>query len=190
MSTSMPDQLKELRHLWWLFVLFGVLTLGAGIVVLVWPDISLATLAVVVGIFLLVDGVFDVIGSITGEGEQGRGLLALLGALSIIAGLVMVKKPFETLTVFVIILGAWFVVAGVVRFVSAFASDEGRGTLIAVGILDVVAGIVVLSWPELGIATMAVIAGIVLIIRGLAFVYGGWQIRKLPEDGGPSFAAA
>jgi hypothetical protein len=55
---------------------------------------------------------------------EGRGLLALVGVLSAIAGLILIKKPFETLVVFTLILGVWFVVAGIVRIVSAFASRE------------------------------------------------------------------
>jgi uncharacterized membrane protein HdeD (DUF308 family) len=193
MATTIPAALKDFRSLWWLFVLFGVLTAGAGIAVLVWPAISLVTLAVVIGIFLLVDGVFEIFGSIAApQGEPGRGLLALLGTLSLIAGVIMVKHPFSTLVAFVIILGAWFIVAGVVRFVTALGEAAGRGANIAVGVLDIVAGVVVLAWPGLGLATAAAVAGIILIVRGSAFVWAGLQIRRLPEDpgGGPAAAPA
>ena len=37
MTTNVPDALKDFRSLWWLFVLFGVLTLAAGIILIVWP---------------------------------------------------------------------------------------------------------------------------------------------------------
>ena len=181
MSTEMPDQLKAFRSLWWLFVVFGVLTLAAGVILIVWPGPSLTTIAVIIGIFLLIDGVIDVIASIFGKGE-GRGLVAMLGVLSIIAGVILVKHPFNALTVLVIIVGIWFVVSGVARFVAAFSDAGSRGTNIAVGVLDVVAGIVVLAWPQLSLKTLAVLAGIVFVIRGIAFIHGGLQIRKLPQD--------
>jgi uncharacterized membrane protein HdeD (DUF308 family) len=41
---------------WWLFVLAGVLSIAAGVIVLFKPGDSLATLAVIAGIFLLIDG--------------------------------------------------------------------------------------------------------------------------------------
>lgn len=189
MTTNVNDALKEFRSLWWLFVLFGVVTVAAGIILIVWPGPSLVTVAVIIGIFLLVDGVIDVILSITGKGE-GRGLVAVLGVLSIIAGLIMIKHPFSALAVLVIIVGIWFIVAGVVRFVAAFSGDEGRGTNIAVGLLDVLAGIVVLAWPDLSLKTLAVLAGIVFVIRGIAFIWGGWQVRKLPKDPGTGVAPA
>lgn len=190
MSADLPDALKDFRSLWWLFALFGVVTLGAGIVLIVWPGPSLVTIAVIIGIFLLVDGVIDVILAIAEHGE-GRGLVAVLGVLSIIAGLILIKHPFDALAVLVIIVGIWFVVAGAVRFVTAFAQREGRGANIAIGVLDVIAGIVVLAWPDLSLKTLAVLAGIVLVLRGAAFVWGGLQIRRLPkEPGGAAPATA
>ena len=189
MSTNVPDALKEFRSLCWLFDVFGLLTVAAGVILIAWPGPSLVTIAVIIGIFLLVDGVIDVILSIVGKGE-GRGLVAVLGVLSIIAGLIMVKHPFSALAVLVIIVGIWFIVAGVVRFIAAFSDDQGRGTNIVVGILDVLAGIIVLAWPDLSLKTLAVLAGIVFVIRGVAFVWGGLQVRKLPKDPGGGLAPA
>jgi uncharacterized membrane protein HdeD (DUF308 family) len=180
-TTSMPEQLREFRSLWWLFMIFGVLTFAAGIIVLVWPSISLLTLTVVLGIFLLVDGIFETVAAIRAKGEEGRGMLALLGALSIIAGLLMMSLPGESLVALVLIMGAWFVAAGIVRFVHAFSDHEGRTGNILIGILDVIAGVIILAWPGIGLKTMAIVVGIILIIRGVAFLFGGWQLRKLPK---------
>ena len=159
-------------------MLFGVVTLGVGVFFVVSPHETLSTFTVIAGIFLLVDGVLAIFASIFSKGD-GRGLLALIGVLSALAGLVLIKKPFDTLVVFTLIVGAWFVVAGIVRFVAALASPEGRGGNIVTAILDLIAGIVILSWPDLGLATLAVIIGIVLILRGLLFIVSGWQLRKL-----------
>jgi uncharacterized membrane protein HdeD (DUF308 family) len=186
MSTNAADDLRPVTSFWWLPVLFGVVTLGVGLFFVVSPHETLSTFTVIAGIFLLVDGVLAIFGSIFGEGE-GRGLLALIGVLSAIAGLVLIKKPFDTLVAFTLIVGVWFVVAGVVRFVVALASPEGRGGNIVTAILDVIAGVVILSWPDLGLSTLAVIIGIVLIVRGALFIVAGWQLHKLDGDlhGGP-----
>ena len=181
MSTNAADNLHPITELWWLFVLFGVLTLGVGVFFVVSPHETLSTFTVIAGIFLLVDGVLAIFASIFSKGD-GRGLLAIIGVLSALAGLVLIKKPFDTLVVFTLIVGAWFVVAGIVRFVAALASPEGRGGNIVTAILDVIAGIVILSWPDLGLSTLAVIIGIVLILRGVFFIVSGWQLRKLNDD--------
>ena len=181
MSTNAADNLRPVESLWWLPALFGVMTLGVGVFFVVSPHETLSTFTVIAGIFLLVDGVLAIFGSIFGEGD-GRGLLALIGVLSAIAGLVLIKKPFDTLVVFTLIVGVWFVVAGVVRFVVALASPEDRGGNILTAILDTIAGIVILSWPDLGLSTLAVIIGIVLIMRGVFFIVSGWQLHKLNDE--------
>jgi uncharacterized membrane protein HdeD (DUF308 family) len=178
MSTTAGQELRPVTSLWWLLLLFGVVALGVGIFFLVSPHETLSTFAAIAGIFVLVDGVIAVVASIFGSGE-GRGLLALIGVLSAIAGLILIKKPFETLVVFTLIVGVWFVVAGIVRVVSAFASREARGGSILIALLDLAAGAVILAWPDLGLATLAVIIGIVLIVRGVLFIVAGWQLRTL-----------
>ena len=181
MSTDAAEELRPITSLWWLPVLFGVVTFGVGVFFVLSPHETLSTFTVIAGIFLLIDGLLAIFGSVFGKGE-GRGLLALIGVLSAIAGLVLIKKPFDTLVVFTLIVGVWFVVAGVVRFVAALATPEGRGGNIVTAILDVIAGIVILSWPDLGLSTLAVIIGIVLIARGALFIVAGWQLHKLNSD--------
>ena len=181
MSTNAADNLRPVSSLWWLSALFGVVTFGLGVFFVVSPNETLSTFTVIAGIFLLIDGVLAIFGSILGKGD-GRGLLALIGVLSAIAGLVLIKKPFDTLVVFTLIVGVWFVVTGVVRFVVALGSPEGRSGNIVTAIVDLIAGIVILSWPELGLATVAVIIGIVLIVRGALFIIAGWQLHKLDAD--------
>lgn len=80
------SDLSRLLSRWWLVALLGVLSIAAGIIVLAWPGITLVTLAWVSGIFLLVDGVLE-LAAVLRHRTESRGMLALLGALSIIAGL-------------------------------------------------------------------------------------------------------
>ncbi len=179
MTTSEINQtLRALSSLWWLVALFGLATFGLGIFFVASPHETLSTFTVVAGIFLLVDGVVALAGSVFGSGD-GRGLLALVGVLSAIAGLVLIKQPFQTLLVFTLIVGVWFVVAGVVRAMVAVATPEGRGANLALAAIDVIGGIVILSWPHLGLTTLAVLIGITLIVRGLLLVAAGVAVRSV-----------
>ena len=85
MSTNAAYELRPITSLWWLPVLFGAVTLGVGVFFVVSPHETLSTFTIIAGIFLLIDGVLAILGSIFGRGE-GRGLLALIGVLSAIAG--------------------------------------------------------------------------------------------------------
>jgi uncharacterized membrane protein HdeD (DUF308 family) len=178
MSTSADESFGSL---WWLVILFGIAVLGVGVFFVASPHETLSTFTVIAGILLLFDGIVAILASIFGRGE-GRGLLAMIGVLGAIAGLVLIKKPFGTLVVFILIFGVWLIVAGVVRFVAAFGEPEGRAGNIAVAILDFIAGIVILSWPAPSLATLAVIIGIVLMFRGVLWIVAGWQLRGLRHE--------
>jgi len=181
MSTLADDRLRGFVSLWWLVMLFGVAVLGVGVFFVASPHETLSTFTVIAGVFLLVDGVLAILGSIFRRGE-GRGLLAIIGVLSAIAGLVLIKKPFDTLVAFILIFGIWLIVAGVIRFVVAFGEPEGRAGSIAIAILDFIAGVVILSWPGPSLATLAVIIGVVLILRGILWIIVGWELRGLGRD--------
>ena len=92
---EVSDPMQEASGWWWLLLLLGAMCIAAGVIVLVQPDISLATLAVVAGIFLLIDGIYDVVVAIA-ERVEGRGLLAVIGVLSAIAGIILIRHPVQS----------------------------------------------------------------------------------------------
>ncbi len=177
------DRLPASRGVWYGLLLFGLLTLGLGVFFIADPNETLKVFTVILGIFLLVDGVLAMVGAVVGLGES-RGLLAIVGVLSVVAGLVLIEKPFGALNVFVIILGIWFVVAGVARFAYALTVPEGRWGYLLGALIDTVAGIVILSWPSPSLETIGVIIGIVLVFRGLLFSYAAWALLRLEKEGG------
>jgi uncharacterized membrane protein HdeD (DUF308 family) len=155
-----------------------VLGIAAGVIVLVWPDISLATLAWVTGIFLIVDSIFQFMGALSRETEN-RGLLALLGVLTLITGLLLVKHPIAGVLAIALLLGFWLIVAGVVRFVEAFSTPANRGWNLIIAALEVIAGIVIIAVPDIGVGTLAILTGIAFILRGIATAMVGLGLRKL-----------
>lgn len=177
-TTPVQQQVQQLGRLWWLLALFGVATFGVGMFFVISPHESLKTFTVIAGIFLLVDGVLAIAGAVLGS-RADRALLALVGVLSAIAGLVLIKRPFETLVLLTLIVGIWFVVAGGVRLAAAGTDHEARGANLALGALDLAAGIVILAWSHLSLATFAVIVGITLLLRGALLVAAGLELRRM-----------
>jgi uncharacterized membrane protein HdeD (DUF308 family) len=172
------DSVLGASSLWWLLTLFGLATLAVGVFFVIAPHETLRVFTLIAGIFILVDGILAVGNSIFGQPES-RGLLALVGVISAVAGLVLIKEPFGALIVLTAIFGIWFIIVGGVRFVAALTMRGNRAASIVVALLEVVAGIVILSWPEISLATLAVIVGIVMILRGLLFTWAGLQLRAL-----------
>ena len=77
---------------WWLLVLVGIVSLVAGGILVAKPSHSLATLSVVFGIFLLIDGIIELASSF-GRGQENRALAAIFGLLVIVVGILLIRHP-------------------------------------------------------------------------------------------------
>ena len=73
-------------------LIVGLASLVAGIILVLQPSKSLATLAVVVGIFFLIDGIVELVRSF-GSAVENRGLAAIIGVLGVIVGIILIRHP-------------------------------------------------------------------------------------------------
>ena len=131
------------------------------------------------GGWLFVSGIFSLIGSFSRDGDTGsRVFSAIIGVLSIIVGWALLRTPFQSVEVFIFVIGIFFLIQGVMTFIGAFARKQGRGWGILSGLLGVIAGIIVLTYPIDSAVTLALIGGIWLIILGVMQVVAGFQLRS------------
>jgi uncharacterized membrane protein HdeD (DUF308 family) len=178
MEASVRAGVREATWGWWLVLLLGLLCIVAGVIVLFKPSDSLATLAVIAGIFILVDGIFEIAASFS-RATLNRGMVAILGVLSVIVGVLLVRHPIAGVAAVALLIGIWLIAFGVVRLVAAFELPEGRTWNIIVAVVEILAGIVIVSSPDIGFATLAVLVGIGFIVKGIAMCALGWQLREV-----------
>jgi uncharacterized membrane protein HdeD (DUF308 family) len=120
--------LREWTWGWWLLLLVGALSVVAGVIILFKPSDSLSTIAVIAGLFVLIDGITELIASFSRQ-TQNRGLVAVLGVLSAIVGILLIRHPIAGVTAIALFIGIWLVAVGVVRLVVAFDEPwDARGT--------------------------------------------------------------
>jgi len=174
------NEVPAVARNWWLFVVLGVICVATGIAAIVWPHITLLTLGILAGIYLMIAAVMEIIDAISGD-AGGRAMSAILGVLALIAGLLCIRRPGESLLAVVIVVGVYLVAAGVLRIVRAFGSVGNRWWGFAAGAVDAIAGIVVLSWPELGLVTLAVFFAITMLFRGVFSIVIGLKLRGLRD---------
>jgi uncharacterized membrane protein HdeD (DUF308 family) len=177
MSGSEPvSAVEAVARNWWTFLVAGGVSLIAGLLLLVFPDLSLLAFGLMVGVGLLFAGALEIVEAIVGAHET-RALNAIVGVLSIIGGVVCLRRPGESLLALVVLLGAYLVVAGIVRFVRSFAELDGRAAQMGLGLLDVILGILILSLPGLSLVTLAVLFAISLLARGAFMVFVAFRLR-------------
>jgi len=168
------DRADEPSYAWWLFLVVGVLSVVAGAILVAKPSHSLATLAVIFGIFLLIDGIVELALSF-GREEGNRGLAAIFGLLAIVIGILLIRHPTHAVSAIGLIIGISLIAAGVLRLLRAGAT--GGLLRAAIGVLEVIFGLVIVSDPHIGYATLAILLGIWLILNGLAWIGLGFVVR-------------
>ena len=183
-SHAESDPFAELRSTGWLLIAVGVISIVAGLLAIVYPDITLLALALFAGINLIVLSAMTLVDAFDRDADgAARALSAVLGVLGLIGGLVILRRPGETLIAIVLVLGIWFVVSGTISFFRSFEQLEGRALRMLVAIGEIVLGILILALPGVSLRTVAILAGISFILRGALAVYGGWQLRKAGKAG-------
>ena len=168
---------------WWLVALLGASSLLLGILALTWPGRTLVMLVVVIGIHLFAFGLLRLSWAISDSGLPQRGLIAMMGVLGVVAGLLVVRQPFRTLGIFVVVLGLYWVFSGLSDVFSAITDENHpqRRLLLTLGVMSAIAGALVLMWPAATLVAVAVVAGIHLIIAGIVQLMIGMRLRKEPE---------
>jgi uncharacterized membrane protein HdeD (DUF308 family) len=179
-SNASPDPLADLRNAGWLVIGAGAVSIVAGLLAIAYPDITLLALAIFAGVNIIVLSGLSLVDAFGARADTTtRTLSALLGILGLIAGLVLLRRPGETLLALLLVLGIWLVVYGVAGFfVALHELREDRAARMLVALADLALGILILSLPDLSLRTVAILAGIGFIVRGVFGVYAGWQLRK------------
>jgi uncharacterized membrane protein HdeD (DUF308 family)/alpha-beta hydrolase superfamily lysophospholipase len=104
-------------------LLSGVLWLVAGIAVLAWPGLTVRTLAVVLGVALVLGGVVRIAAGL--RGTRGERVAAvLLGAAAVVLGVLALAWPDVTVFVVAVVFGVRLVLYGLAQVAVAV---RGRG---------------------------------------------------------------
>ncbi|MGO9249569.1 MAG: HdeD family acid-resistance protein [Solirubrobacteraceae bacterium] len=175
------EAVRAVAKAWWLGLIVGLITLAGGIVLVAYPGPTLTVIALLVGIELLIGGLFLIVGAL-GHPAGSRVWGVLGGSLAVIAGVIVLRHPSGSILVVAMAVGIYLILSGVLRLVGATESREGRGWLVLAALIDLALGIVIVSWPSFGITTLAIVLGIVLIVRGLALVAIAFVLRAAGRE--------
>ena len=106
---------------WWVFLLEGLVNIGAGLVALIWPGLATAILLGIIAAWAMVTGVFEIIAAIRLRREiNNEWLLMLGGLLSILFGSALVLQPGAGGLALIWLMGAYALVFGVVLIALGF----------------------------------------------------------------------
>jgi uncharacterized membrane protein HdeD (DUF308 family) len=166
----------------WALGLNGLLAVASGVVILVWPDISLFALTILFGAWTLATGVVGLAAAFSGAARQERGWMALSSLLGIGVGAAVLIWPDISELALLYVIGAYAVALGVLTVIGAFylPLDGGDTALLVLsGLVSILFGIVMFAKPGAGaLVTLALIAAFALVtgITELVVAIGGKRL--------------
>jgi len=175
-------RLNTLAANWRALALRGLVALLFGLVVLFWPGLVLTVLALLFGIYAVVDGVITFVPALrTPERGPQRTLPMTEGAVGIVAGLVAVFWPELTISGLVYVIAGWAVVTGVLEILTAvlLRTTVQNGWLLAgSGALSVLFGTLLVVLAGSDVPLLAPFIGGFAVVIGLALIVFAFRLRE------------
>jgi uncharacterized membrane protein HdeD (DUF308 family) len=184
LSNFRADAQALCKRTWWVFLIGGLASAAFGVLAFVNPGIALFVLATFFAAYLLVDGIFNVIGSVMHREKDGWWIMLLIGILGVLVGGYALLNPPVSMLAFIllvaieaIILGAFLVLLGY----KVRKATTREWILYLTGALSIVFGVLVLLNPALGsISIVYAIAAWALVVGVLKVIFA-FKVKNLPE---------
>ena len=184
-ATKTAVQTQTSQRPWWLTLISGILAVIIG-ATLLWGGLinkveTYMLLVTFLGIWWMVQGIFDIIGIFIDHSMWGWKLF--IGIVSLAAGFYILSYPIASAValpkIFVLVLGIWGLMYGTILLVMAFQGGGwGAGIL---GVLGIIFGIDLMAnymMPGMGLA-MLWTAAVFAFFGGFVMIFQAFKQRSV-----------
>lgn len=161
----------------------AVIGLLLGIIGLLFPGATAFTVAILFGSYLIASGLFRITAALIADrlSVGQRWLSGILGLLVVILGVLCLSNPFRSLVALAFVIGAGWILEGVVDFMAGLRSIvTPRWLAFVSGVLSIAAGISMFWLPIAGLALLVTVGSVLLIVVSLT------TLLTLPRSGARS----
>ncbi len=181
--------IETLKRHWWVPVIRGIAAILFGVIAFVYPGLTVAVLVLLFGAWVLVDGIFRVIGAIGHRASDKEwGFDLIIGIVGIIIGLLTFHAPQITALALIIYIAAWALMIGATEIALAIKlrrEIKGEWFLILMGLVSIVFAVMLLWNPAVGAAALIWIMAWYAVILGVLGIIFGFRLRSLPTFAAP-----
>ena len=175
--------LETFKRHWWVPVLRGVAAIIFGIIAFTHPVMAAATLVLFFGAWVLIDGIFRIVGAIRDRSDSDWGWQLVIGILGVMVGLLTFHAPGITALALVIYIAAWALMIGATEIALAIKMRreiKGEWFLILMGLASIIFAGLLLWNPIAGAAALIWIIAWYAVIMGVLAIIFGFRLRSLP----------
>src|SRR5256886_6002773 len=181
--------IETLKRHWWVPVIRGIAAIVFGVIAFVYPGLTIAVLVLLFGAWVLVDGVFRIVGAIGHRASDSDwGFNLIIGILGIIIGFLTFHAPGITALALIIYIAAWALMIGATEIAVAIKlrrEIKGEWFLILMGLASIVFAALLLWNPLAGAAALIWIMAWYAVIFGVLAIIFGFRLRSLPTFAAP-----
>jgi uncharacterized membrane protein HdeD (DUF308 family) len=175
--------IETLKRHWWVPVIRGIVAIVFGIIAFVYPGLTIATLMLFFGAWVLIDGVFRIVGAIGHRAsDPDWGWQLVIGILGIVVGLLTFHAPQITALALVIYIAAWALMIGASEIAIAVKMRreiKGEWFLILMGLASIVFAVLLLWNPIAGAAAVIWLIAWYAVVLGILAIFFGFRLRSL-----------
>ena len=171
--------LHLLARYWWVLALRGVLAVLFGLFAFFVPGITLLSLVLLFGAYVLLDGIFDLVAATRSPSHHWA--LVLEGIVGIIAGILTFLWPGISAMVLLYLIAFWAIFTGVLEIIAGIRlrqvlSDEIW--LILMGVLSLLFGLFILIFPSAGALAVVYWIGAYALLFGIMLLALAFRLRS------------
>ncbi|PYK18389.1 MAG: HdeD family acid-resistance protein [Verrucomicrobia bacterium] len=175
--------IETLKRHWWVPVIRGIAAIVFGIIAFVYPGITVATLVLFFGAWVLIDGIFRVVGAIGHRAsDPDWGWHIVIGIVGIIVGLLTFHAPQITALALIIYIAAWALMIGATEIAFAIKlrrEIKGEWFLILMGLASIAFAILLLWNPIAGAAAVIWLIAWYGVVLGILAIFFGFRLKAL-----------
>jgi uncharacterized membrane protein HdeD (DUF308 family) len=174
---------------WWLFILKGLVFIGAGVYVFCSPLAGYIGLSVMFSIVIIISGVSQIYFASVNSSMKGWGWSLISGILDMIIGIYLFSYPLITMVTLPIFLGFWlmfrsFYLMGIAFDLKSYGITSWTGLFIG-SILLLIAALLVMYFPAAGAAGIIAVTGIALVVGGILNIMLALKFRDMKKITAP-----
>jgi uncharacterized membrane protein HdeD (DUF308 family) len=175
--------IETLKRHWWVPVIRGIAAIVFGVIAFVYPGLTIATLVLFFGAWVLIDGIFRIVGAIGHRAsDPDWGWQLVIGILGIVVGLLTFHAPQITALALVIYIAAWALMIGASEIAIAVKMRreiKGEWFLILMGLASIVFAVLLLWNPIAGAAAVIWLIAWYAVVIGILAIFFGFRLRSL-----------
>jgi uncharacterized membrane protein HdeD (DUF308 family) len=178
---------KAAKISWGLLMLGALGLIAVGIMLVVWPHVTLFVAAILVGAGLIVTGIAKLWEGFTNRDRAGgtRAGYIVIGLLAVLVGIYCLRHHALSVFLIAFVAGVYFVVHGIADLGAAFSPElPGRGLRALLGVFSIGAGLVLVIWPGLSLTLLVLIMGAWLLFYGCVLAALAFGVRKQAKEMG------